>query len=67
MAGRFFEKHKLSRHPYTVSVRDRRNSHYTPAHMCMDMLYALLRGIFRPSNMMELVRDKLFQQVAKLP
>jgi Transposase DDE domain group 1 len=63
---RFFEKHKLSKHLETVSVRDRRNSDYTPAQMCMGMLYALMLGIFRPSHMMELVRDKVFQSVAKL-
>ena len=63
---RFFAKCKLSQHLETVSVRDRRNSDYTPSHMCMGMLYALMLGIFRPSHMMELVRDKVFQQVAKL-
>jgi len=63
---RFCEKHKFSRHLQTVSVRDRRNSDYTPAHICMGMLYALMLGIFRPSHMMELVRDNVFQQVAKL-
>lgn len=63
---RFFEKCKLRKHLDTVSVRDRRNSDYTPADMCMGMVYALMLGIFRPSHMMELVRDKVFQSVAKL-
>ena len=63
---RFFAKCKLSQHLGTVSVRHRRNSDYTPTHMCMGMLYALMLGIFRPSHMMELVRDKVFQQVVKL-
>ena len=63
---RFFEKQKLSKHLETVSVRDRRTSAYTPAHMCTGMLYALMLGIFRPSHMMELVRDRVFQRVAKL-
>jgi hypothetical protein len=63
---RFFEKHKLGKHLETVSVRGRRDSDYSPAQMCTGMLYALMLGIFRPSHMMELVRDKVFQRVAKL-
>jgi hypothetical protein len=63
---RFFEKRKLSKQLETVSVRDRRNSDYSPAQMCMGMLYALMLGIFRPSHMMELVLDKVFHSVAKL-
>ena len=66
MIRRFFEKCKLSKHLQRVSVRDRRNSDYTPAHISMGMLYALMLGIFRPGHMMELVQDKIFQQVAKL-
>ncbi|MGD0398373.1 MAG: hypothetical protein ABSC04_05615 [Syntrophobacteraceae bacterium] len=62
----FFEKRKLRKQLETVSVRDRRNSEYGPAQMCMGMLYALMLGRFRPSHMMELVRDKVFQSVAKL-
>ena len=63
---RLFEKRKLRKQLETVSVRDRRNSDYSPAQMCMGMLYALMLGIFRPSHMMELVRDKVFQSGAKL-
>ena len=63
---RFFEKHKLSKHLETVTVRNRRDSNYSPPQMCMGMLYALMLGIFRPSHMMELVRDKVFQRAAKL-
>ena len=32
---RFFAKCKLSQHLETVSVRDRRNSDYTPAHIAL--------------------------------
>ena len=63
---RFFEKRKLRKQLETVSVRGQRNPDYSPAGMCMGMLYALMLGTFRPSHMMELVRDKVFQSVAKL-
>jgi hypothetical protein len=32
---RFFAECKLSKHLETVSVRDRRNSDYTPAHIAL--------------------------------
>ena len=54
---RFFEKRKLRKQLETVRVRDRRNSDYSPAQMCMCMgrLYVLMLGIFRPDHIMELV------------
>ncbi len=49
MLRRFFEKRKLRKQLETVSVRGRRNSDYSPAQMCMGMLYTLMIGKMTPT------------------
>jgi len=64
---RFCEKIGLRKRLASIEVEGRRESTYSPGAMCEMILYGLLLGIFRPSHMMELVFDKVFQQIAGLP
>jgi len=63
---RFLEKLNVRKHLEAIAVPGRRDSKYSPGALSESILHALLLGIFRPSHMMELVRDKVFQQIAGL-
>ena len=61
---RFLKKLKIEKRLESIKIKERRESTYSPGMMCNAVLHGFLLGIFRPSHMMELVRDEFFQRIA---
>jgi transposase len=66
LVRRFFDKLGIADFMAVLGTEKRRKDDYSPADMCLSMLYGLMMGIFRPSHMMELAADKVFQRIARL-
>jgi len=63
LVQRFLEKHGVVKAMAVLGTEKRRKDDYSPSEMCLSMLYGLMMGIFRPSHMMELAADKVFQKI----
>ena len=63
MVQRLSEKHGVTKAMAVLGTEKRRKDDYSPSEMCLSMLYGLTMGIFRPSYMMELAADKVFQKI----
>lgn len=66
LVRQFFDKLGVSNSMTVLGTYKRRKDDYSPADMCISMLYGLMMGIFRPSHMMELAADKVFQKIVRL-
>lgn len=66
LVRRFFDKLGIPDAMAVLGTSKRRKSDYSPAEMCLSMLYGLMMGVFRPSHMMELAADKVFQKITHL-
>jgi len=63
LVQRLSEKHGVTKAMAVLGTEKRRKDDYSPSEMCLSMLYGLTMGIFRPSYMMELAADKVFQKI----
>ena len=63
---RLFDKLDLFGALAMLGTEKRRTDDYSPADMCLCLLYGVMLGIFRPSHMMELAADKVFQKIVRL-
>jgi len=66
LVRRFFDKVGILSCMKGLGTQKRRRDDYCPADMCLSLLYGLFLGIFRPSHMMELRADKVFQKITAL-
>lgn len=66
LVRRLFDKLGVSDSMAVLGTEKRRRDDYSSADMCLSMLYGLIMGIFRPSHMMELAADKVFQKIVGL-
>jgi len=66
LVRRLFDKLGLFNSMAVIGTEKRRKDDYSPAQMCLSMLYGLMMGVFRPSHMMELAADKVFQKIVRL-
>lgn len=63
---RFLGKLKLGQDLRETGISKGREEDYSPCEVCYSLIYALMMGIFRPINMMELRLDEVFQKLARL-
>jgi len=66
LVRQFFDKLGVSDSMAVLGTHKRRKDDYSPADICLCMLYGLMMGVFRPSHMMELAADKVFQKIVRL-
>jgi hypothetical protein len=64
LVRRFLDDLRLGELIRVVGVSKRREEDFSASEICLSMLYGLMMGIFRPSHMVELRVDKVFQKLA---
>lgn len=66
LVRRFFDRLDITDYMAVLGTEKRKRDGYSSADICLSMLYGLMMGIFRPSHMMELAADKVFQKMVSL-